>query len=68
MGYLIPEVAPGDWTIKVQISIYVPMCPLLEGGGHNNDRLIMLAILDSHIFHNSRTLWPLKIHTNNSYI
>ena len=30
MGYLIPEVAPGDWTIEileVQIPIYARMCP-----------------------------------------
>ena len=32
MGYLIPEVATGDWAIEileVQIPIYAPMCPLL---------------------------------------
>ena len=34
MGYLIPEVATGDWAIEileVQIPIYAPMCPLLGG-------------------------------------
>ena len=41
MGYLIPEVAPGDWAIEileVQILIYAPMCPWV---GHNIDRRIM---------------------------
>ena len=36
MGYLIPEVAPGDWAIEsleVQIPIYAPMCPLLGRWG-----------------------------------
>ena len=34
MGYLISEVAPGDWAIEileVQIPIYAPMCSLLGG-------------------------------------
>jgi len=29
---------------------------------------LLLPVLDSHSFHNSYTLWPLKISTNNSYI
>ena len=33
MGYLIPEAAPGDWAIEVQIPTYAPMWPLLGGGG-----------------------------------
>ena len=47
MGYLIPEVAPGDWAIEileVQIPIYAPVCPLLGGVGHNIDRRISVWV------------------------
>ena len=49
VGYLIPEAAPGNREIdnvKVQMPTYVPMCPLLGGGGvwHNIDRRIRLSI------------------------
>ena len=36
VGYLVPEVAPGDQAVdigEVQIPTYVPMFPLLGGWG-----------------------------------